>query len=69
MIDEVESKPWYQVLKGKVDDNILAYKDKQGYLWEKVNPKTSTLLQKQLLWLSFYKPFSIRVDGSSPIKT
>ncbi|MGE7633638.1 site-specific integrase [Bacillus paramycoides] len=37
MIDELESKLWYQELKGKVDDNILAYQDKGGYFWDKVN--------------------------------
>ncbi|PGB34974.1 site-specific integrase [Bacillus toyonensis] len=37
MIDELESKLWYQGLKGKVDDNILSYQDKRGYFWEKVN--------------------------------
>ena len=54
MIDELKSKLWYQDLKGKVDDNVLTYQDKQGYFWDKVNPvhlryfKTSvvvTLLQ------------------------
>ncbi|OOR21494.1 site-specific integrase [Bacillus cereus] len=38
MIDELESKLWYQELKNKVDNNILTYQDKQGYFWEKVNP-------------------------------
>lgn len=37
VIDELESKLWYQELKGKVDDNILVYQDKRGYLWDKVN--------------------------------
>ncbi|PGN45095.1 site-specific integrase [Bacillus thuringiensis] len=37
MIDELESKQWYQELKGKVDDNILSYQDKRGYFWDKVN--------------------------------
>ncbi|HDR8205224.1 TPA: site-specific integrase [Bacillus cereus] len=37
MIDELESKLWYQELKGKVDDNILVYQDKGGYFWDKVN--------------------------------
>ena len=37
VIDELENKLWYQVLKGEVDDNILAYQDKRGYLWDKVN--------------------------------
>ncbi|PFR24657.1 integrase [Bacillus cereus] len=39
MIDELESKLWYQELKGKVDDNILAYQDKGDYFWDKVNPE------------------------------
>lgn len=39
MIDELKSKLWYQDLKGKVDDNILAYQDKRGYLWDEVNPE------------------------------
>ena len=64
MIDELESKLWYQELKDKVDDSILVYQDKRGYLWDKVNPEYSALLQKQLLWLSFYKPLSIRVDDN-----
>ncbi|MFK0604151.1 site-specific integrase, partial [Bacillus thuringiensis] len=38
MIDELKSKLWYQDLKGKVDDNVLTYQDKQGYFWNKVNP-------------------------------
>lgn len=38
MIDELESKLWYQDLKGKVNDNILSYQDKRGYFWDKVNP-------------------------------
>lgn len=38
MIDELKSKLWYQDLKGKVDDNVLTYQDKQGYFWDKVNP-------------------------------
>jgi hypothetical protein len=37
VIDKLENKPWYQELKGKFDDNILLYKDKRGYLWDKVN--------------------------------
>ncbi|MGG0299571.1 site-specific integrase [Bacillus albus] len=39
MIDELESKLWYQELKGKVDDNILAYQDNGGYFWDKVHPE------------------------------
>ncbi|HFR4151730.1 TPA: site-specific integrase [Bacillus cereus] len=39
MINTLERKLWYQDLKGKVDDNILAYQDKRGYLWDKVNPE------------------------------
>ncbi|WP_228416498.1 hypothetical protein [Bacillus thuringiensis] len=39
MINKLESKLWYQELKGKVDDNILAYQDKRGYFWDKVNPE------------------------------
>ncbi len=39
MIDELESKLWYQELKDKVDDSILVYQDKRGYLWDKVNPE------------------------------
>ncbi|UYX52178.1 hypothetical protein M3Y14_27305 [Bacillus thuringiensis] len=39
MIDELESKLWYQALKGKVDNNILVYQHKRGYLWDKVNPE------------------------------
>ncbi|OES45121.1 site-specific integrase [Domibacillus iocasae] len=35
-IDELEL--WYQQLKSKVDDNILLYQDKRGYLWDKVHP-------------------------------
>ena len=37
VMDELENKPWYQVLKDEVEDNILVYQDKRGYLWEKVN--------------------------------
>jgi hypothetical protein len=39
MIIEADSKPWQQELHGKVNDRILGYKDKQGYLWDKVNPE------------------------------
>ena len=39
MIKEVESNPWHLELHGKVDDRILGYKDKQGFLWDKVNPE------------------------------
>ncbi|PFZ06326.1 integrase [Bacillus pseudomycoides] len=39
MIDDLESKLWYQGLKGEVDDNILVYQDKRGYFWDKVNPE------------------------------
>ncbi|KNH42119.1 MULTISPECIES: tyrosine-type recombinase/integrase [Bacillus] len=39
MINKLETKLWYQELKGKVDDNILAYQDKRGYFWDKVNPE------------------------------
>ena len=39
VIDELESKLWYQGLKGEVDDNILVYQDKRGYLWDKVIPE------------------------------
>ena len=37
--DELESKLWYQELKDKVDNNILAYQDKRDYFWDKVNPE------------------------------
>ena len=37
VMDELENKPWYQVLKGDVEDNILAYQDKRDYLWDKVD--------------------------------
>ena len=39
MTDELESKLWYQELKDKVDNNILAYQDKRDYFWDKVNPE------------------------------
>ena len=39
VIDDLESKLWYQGLKGEVDDSILAYQDKRGYMWDKVNPE------------------------------
>lgn len=39
MTDELESKLWYQELKNKVDNNILAYQDKRDYFWDKVNPE------------------------------
>ena len=38
IIDELESKLWYQELEGKVEYNILVYQDKRGYFWDKVNP-------------------------------
>ncbi|WP_318283086.1 site-specific integrase [Priestia megaterium] len=37
VMDELESKQWYRELKGKVDDEILLYQDKRGYLWDKVH--------------------------------
>ena len=37
VIDELENKLWYQVLKGEVDDNILAFHDKRCCSWDKVN--------------------------------
>ena len=37
VMDELENKPWYQVLNDEVEHNILVYEDKRGYLWEKVN--------------------------------
>ncbi|MFF2878509.1 site-specific integrase [Gottfriedia sp. NPDC057991] len=38
MIDELGHKEWYQELKGDVDEVILTYQDKRGYLWDRVNP-------------------------------
>ena len=38
MIDELESKLWYQELQDKVDNNILVYQDKRGYFWDNVHP-------------------------------
>ncbi len=35
----IENKLWYQELKDKVDNNILAYQDKRDYFWDKVNPE------------------------------
>ncbi|SUV01451.1 phage integrase [Priestia megaterium] len=37
VMDELENKQWYRELKGKVDDEILLYQDKRGYLWDKVH--------------------------------
>ncbi|GAB6432030.1 hypothetical protein bcgnr5383_02250 [Bacillus cereus] len=37
MIDELESKLWYQELQDKVDNNILVYQDKRGYFWDNVH--------------------------------
>ena len=46
VIDDLESKLWYQGLKGEVDDSILAYQDKRGYMWDKVNPEHLRYFQK-----------------------
>ena len=52
MIDELESKLWYQELQDKVDNNILVYQDKRGYFWDNVHPGHLRYFKK-LLWLSF----------------
>ena len=63
MTDELESKLWYQELKDKVDNNILAYQDKRDYFWDKVNPEHLRYFKTTVVVI-LYKPLSIRVDGN-----
>ena len=59
VIDKLESKRWYQELKNKINDDILLYQDKRGYLWDKVNPEHLRYFKNNCCGYSFTNHLSL----------